>query len=398
MSDVRRPWLTRNVRVLSAVSFLQDTASELLYPLLPIYLTTVLGAPPAVVGAIEGAAEGAAALTKLASGPLGDRYAKRPLIATGYGLAALGKVMVAAFAAWPGVLAGRVVDRLGKGLRGAPRDALLVADVDDSARGRVFGFHRAMDTAGAVLGPLLGLVGYELLDHRIAPLLWIAVVPAVLSVALVFATREKRRAVTAVRSGIFAHVKDLPGGYWRVAGVLIAFGVVNFPDALLLLRLNEIGFSVVEVILAYVGYNAVYAIVSYPAGVLADRLSKPLVFGIGMVFFAVGYGGLGLTDDTLTAWLLIAAYGVFTGCTDGVGKAWISSLVGRDVQSSAQGVFQGASGFAILIAGVWAGLLWGADGELPLLISGGVGAVLAVGLIGWGLRQPKGGAPTPVTE
>ncbi|MCP9271729.1 MFS transporter [Mycolicibacterium arenosum] len=398
MSNVSRPWLTRNVRVLSAVSFLQDTASELLYPLLPIYLTTVLGAPPAVVGAIEGAAEGAAALTKLASGPLGDRYAKRPLIATGYGLAALGKVMVAAFAAWPGVLAGRVVDRLGKGLRGAPRDALLVADVDDSARGRVFGFHRAVDTAGAVVGPLLGLVGYELLDHRIAPLLWIAVVPAVLSVALVFATREKRRAVTAVRAGIFAHVKDLPGGYWRVAGVLIAFGVVNFPDALLLLRLNEIGFSVVEVILAYVGYNAVYAIVSYPAGVLADRLSKPLVFGIGMVFFAVGYGGLGLTDDTLTAWLLVAAYGVFTGCTDGVGKAWISSLVGRDVQSSAQGVFQGASGFAILIAGVWAGLLWGADGELPLLISGGVGAVLAVGLIGWGLRQPKGGAPTPVTE
>lgn len=398
MTDVDGPWLTRNVKVLSAVSFLQDTASELLYPLLPIYLTTVLGAPPAVVGAIEGAAEGAASLTKLASGPLGDRYAKRPLIATGYGLAALGKVMVAAFASWQGVLAGRVVDRLGKGLRGAPRDAMLVSDVDDAARGRVFGFHRAMDTAGAVVGPLLGLVGYELLDHQIAPLLWVAVVPAVLSVVLVFASRERRAAVTAVRVGLFAHVRELPGGYWRVAGILMAFGVVNFPDALLLLRLNEIGFSVVEVILAYVAYNAVYAIVSYPAGVLADRLSKPVVFGIGMVFFAIGYGGLGLTDDKLTAWLLIGVYGVFTGCTDGVGKAWISSLVGRDVQSSAQGVFQGATGFAMLIAGVWAGLLWGADGQLPLLISGAVGAVLAVGLIGWGVVQPKGGAPTPVTE
>jgi MFS family permease len=373
--------------VLSAVSFLQDTASELLYPLLPIYLTTVLGAPPAVVGAIEGAAEGAASLTKLASGPLGDRYAKRPLIATGYGLAALGKVMVAAFAAWQGVLAGRVVDRLGKGLRGAPRDALLVADVDDAARGRVFGFHRAMDTAGAVVGPLLGLAGYELLDRRIAPLLWIAVVPAVLSVALVFASRETRVAVVAVRPKLFARFKDLPGGYWRVFGVVVAFGVINFPDALLLLRLNEIGFSVVEVILAYVTYNAVYAIVSYPAGVLADRLSKPVVFGIGLVFFGIGYGGLGLTDDHLTAWLLIGVYGVFTGCTDGVGKAWISSLVGKDVQSSAQGVFQGASGFAMLIAGVWAGLLWGADGQLPLLISGGIGAVLAVGLIGYGLRK-----------
>ena len=188
-----RSWLTRNVRVLSAVSFLQDTASELLYPLLPIYLTSVLGAPAAVVGAVEGAAEGAASLTKLAAGPLGDRFARRPLIATGYGMAALGKVMVAAALAWPGVLAGRVVDRLGKGIRGAPRDALLVADIDEAARGRVFGFHRAMDTFGAVVGPLLGLAGYELLDHQIAPLLWVAVVPAVLSVALVFLVREQRR-------------------------------------------------------------------------------------------------------------------------------------------------------------------------------------------------------------
>ncbi|WP_319453765.1 MULTISPECIES: MFS transporter [unclassified Mycobacterium] len=398
MGRVRRPWLTRNVRVLSAVSFLQDTASELLYPLLPIYLTAVLGAPPAVVGAIEGAAEGAASLTKLASGPLGDRFARRPLIATGYGLAALGKVMVAAFGAWQGVLAGRVVDRLGKGLRGAPRDALLVADVDDAARGRVFGFHRAMDTAGAVVGPLLGLVGYELLDHQIAPLLWVAVVPAVLSVALVFLVREPRRVVTAVRAGIFSRVRDLPGGYWRVAVLLVAFGVVNFPDALLLLRLNEIGFSVVEVILAYVGYNAVYALSSYPAGLLADRIPRPAVFGIGLVFFAIGYGGLGLTDDKLSSWLLIGVYGLFTGFTDGVGKAWISSLAGKDVQASAQGVFQGASGFAMLIAGVWAGLLWGADGTLPLLISGAVGAVFAVALLGLAWRQAKGGAPIPVTE
>jgi MFS family permease len=398
MGRVQRPWLTRNVRVLSAVSFLQDTASELLYPLLPIYLTAVLGAPPAVVGAIEGAAEGAASLTKLASGPLGDRFARRPLIATGYGLAALGKVMVAAFGAWQGVLAGRVVDRLGKGLRGAPRDALLVADVDDAARGRVFGFHRAMDTAGAVVGPLLGLVGYELLDHRIAPLLWVAVVPAVLSVALVFLVREQRIVVATVRAGLFSRVRDLPGGYWRVTAVLVAFGAVNFPDALLLLRLNQIGFSVVEVILAYVTYNAVYALSSYPAGLLADRISRPAVFGIGLVFFAIGYGGLGLTNDHLTSWLLIGSYGLFAGFTDGVGKAWISSLVGRDVQASAQGVFQGASGFAMLFAGLWAGLLWGADGRVPLLISGAAGAVFAVLVLGVALRQAKGGVPMPVTE
>jgi MFS family permease len=404
-----RTWLTRNVRVLSAVSFLQDAASELLYPLLPIYLTSVLGAPAAVVGAVEGAAEGAASLTKLAAGPLGDRFARRPLIATGYGMAALGKVMVAAAAAWPGVLAGRVVDRLGKGIRGAPRDALLVVDIDAAARGRVFGFHRAMDTLGAVVGPLLGLAGYELFDHQIPPLLWVAVVPAVLSVALVFLVRETRRVLPrAERRAVFARVGELPGRYWRVTTALALFGLVNFPDALLLLRLNEIGFSVVEVILAYVTYNAVYAVVSYPAGLLGDRIPRPAVFGVGLVFFAIGYTGLGLTTDTVTAWLLIGVYGVFTGCTDGVGKAWISSLVGSELQASAQGVFQGVSGFAVLAAGLWAGFLWGADGRLPLLISGIVGAVFAVGLLVVGLRayrtavstasSAKGGAPTPTTE
>ncbi len=380
-------WLTRNVRVLSAVSFLQDTASELLYPLLPIYLTTVLGAPAAVVGAVEGVAEGAASLTKLAAGPLGDRYSRRPLIATGYGMAALGKVIVAAATGWPGVMAGRVVDRLGKGVRGAPRDALLVDGIDAAARGRVFGFHRAMDTFGAVVGPLLGLAGYELLDHQIAPLLWVAVVPAVLSVALVFLSREVRRVAPVQRRAVFARVKDLPRRYWRVTTMLVAFGIVNFPDALLLLRLNEIGFSVVEVILAYVCYNLVYALSSYPAGLLADRIPRPAVFGIGLVFFAVGYIGLGLTTDTATAWLLIAVYGLFTGCTDGVGKAWISSLVGSDLQGSAQGVFQGASGFAILIAGVWAGLLWGADGSLPLLVSGIAGGAFATIMIAISLRR-----------
>lgn len=384
-----RGWLTRNVRVLSAVSFLQDAASELLYPLLPIYLTAVLGAPPSVVGAIEGAAEGAASITKVAVGPLGDRFAKRPLIATGYGMAALGKAIIAVAGAWPGVLAGRVVDRLGKGVRGAPRDALLVEGVDAAARGRVFGFHRAMDTLGAVVGPLLGLAGYELLDHRIPPLLYIAIVPAVLSVLLVALVRENRRVgPRPERQPVLAGLRDLPRRYWRVTAVVVGFGVVNFPDALLLLRLNEIGFGVVGVILAYVGYNLVYAVGSFPAGVLADRLPRPAVFGFGLVFFAVGYIGLGLTTNTVAACALIAMYGLFTAFTDGVGKAWVSSLVGADRQASAQGVFQGASGLAVLAAGLWAGLLWGADGRLPLLISGVVGGLFAIALLmPWVVRR-----------
>lgn len=399
-------WLTRNVRVLSAVSFLQDTASELLYPLLPIYLTAVLGAPPAVVGAVEGAAEGAASITRLAVGPLGDRFARRPLIATGYGMAALGKVIVAAAGAWPGVLAGRVVDRLGKGLRGVPRDALLVEGIDSSSRGKVFGFHRTMDTLGAVVGPLLGLAGYELLDHRIHPLLYVAIVPAVLSVLLVALVREPRSpgrpdgrssARGARRKVEFTKsLRGLPQRFWRVCAVVVGFGLVNFPDALLLLRLNEIGFGVVPVILAYVTYNLVYALGSFPAGLLADRIPRSAVFGIGLVFFAVGYIGLGLTTNHVAAWLLIGVYGLFAACTDGVGKAWVSALAGADRQATAQGVFQGGSGLAILIAGVWAGLLWGTDGHVPLLISGIVGACFAVLLLGrWALlrgtvRPPAG--------
>ena len=378
-----RGWLTRNVRVLSLVSLLQDAASELLYPLLPIYLTSVLGASPSVVGAVEGAAEGAASLTKIASGPLGDRVARRPLIATGYTMAALGKLVVAAAGAWPGVLVGRVVDRLGKGLRDAPRDALLVDGIEPAERGRVFGFHRTMDTVGAVIGPLLGLAGYEAFGHQIGPVLYLAVIPAVLSVLLIAWVRERpHESSHAARPSVLAAVWRLPRRYWGVVSFLIAFSVANFPDALLLLRLKEIGLSVVGVILAYVGYNAVYALASFPAGALADRFSRPVVYGFGLVFFAVGYLGLGIATDPATACGLIVAYGLFTACYDGVGKAWISTLVKQELQSSAQGVFQGLSGFAVLAAGLWAGFLWGADGRLPLLISGVVGAVFAVVLLG----------------
>ncbi|MDT5134255.1 MAG: hypothetical protein QOE41_3566, partial [Mycobacterium sp.] len=183
------------------------------------------------------------------------------------------------------------------------------------------------------------------------------------------------------RPSILAGARGLPARYWRVVGFLVAFSVANFPDALLLLRLNEIGFSVVGVILAYVGYNLVYAVASFPAGLLADRFGRPVVYGFGLVFFAVGYLGLGLTTNATEAWLLIMVYGLFTACYEGVGKAWISTLASGELQSSAQGVFQGLSGFAVLFAGLWAGLLWGTDGRLPLLISGVVGAVFAVVLL-----------------
>ncbi len=377
MSD--RPWLTGNLKITSAVSFLQDAASELLYPIMPILLTTVLGAPAAVVGAVEGIAEGVAALTKYVSGRLADRYRKVPLVGLGYGLAAVGKVLVAAAGVWPVVLLGRCVDRLGKGIRGAPRDALMVDGIPVEARGRAFGFHRAADTAGAVVGPLLALAALQVLDHDLRKVLWVAVVPAVLSVLLVFALREPERpAVQERQPGSAPSVEALPPAFWRVVVLLGGFSLVNFPDALLLLRLHEIGFSVSLVILAYVAYNAVYAALSYPAGVVSDRLGPRLVIGVGLLVFAVAYAGLGLTEDHLAAWLLLAGYGAFTGLTDGVGKAWVSSLLPRHQQGTGQGVFQGVLGGGVLVAGLWAGFAWGGDGHLPLLVSGAVAGVIGI--------------------
>jgi MFS family permease len=378
----RRPWLTRNLKIVSGVSLLQDAASELLYPLLPILLTTVLGAPAAVVGIVEGVAEGVAAGTKVVAGRLADRYPKVPIVAAGYGLAAVGKVLVAAAAVWPVVLVGRSVDRLGKGIRGAPRDALLVDGIAPEARGRAFGFHRAADTAGAVIGPLLALAGYELLDHRLRPLLWVAVVPAVCSVLLVFLLREPKTTKAVRRPRVdLEEAERLPSSYWRVVAVLATFGLVNFPDALLLLRLHDIGFSVAAVILAYVFYNLVYTVLSFPAGVVADRLGPKTVVAVGLLVFAVAYAGLGASESHLAAWLLLAGYGAYTGLTDGVGKAWISSLLPSGLQGTGQGLFQGVTGGAVLVAGLWAGLAWGTDGRLPLLVSGGLAAVVGTALL-----------------
>lgn len=376
------PWLTRNVKVVSGVSLLQDAASEFLYPLMPILLTTVLGAPAAVVGIVEGIAEGVAAATKIVAGRMSDRFSRRPLVAAGYGLAAGGKVLVAAATAWPMVLLGRSVDRFGKGIRGAPRDALLAEDVPTAALGRAFGFHRAADTAGAVIGPLLALAAYELLDRDLRQLLWIAVVPAVLSFLLVFAIRERRSApLRPTASGPGQPRVGLGSRFWRVVAVLGVFSLINFPDALLLLRLHEIGFGVAEVVLAYVGYNAVYAVVSYPAGVVADRWTPQTVVALGLVVFSIAYLGLGLTEDRTTAWLLLGGYGAYTGLTDGVGKAWIAGLLPSKAQGTGQGIFQGILGCGVLLAGLWAGLAWGAAGVVPLVVSGVVAAVMAVLLL-----------------
>ena len=374
--------LPRTVKVLGAVSFAQDAGSEMLYPFLPTFITGVLGAPVVAVGVAEGLADAAAAATKLLAGRLAATDRRRPWIAAGYGLATVGKVIVALAFVWPVVLVGRVVDRLGKGIRGVPRDALIADAVPPQARGRAFGFHRALDTLGAVVGPLAGLGLYRLVGQRIRPVLLIAVIPAAISVALVAMVHE-RPAVQRASSPVTRPATSrgpLPRGFWQVIVPLGVFALVNSTDALLLQRAHELGFSITRIVLVYVAYNVVYASLAYPAGKLADRIAPRLVFATGLVVFAVTYIGLGRATTPGAVWVLLPFYGVYTALTDGVSRAWVANVVDDEQRTWALGVHGATTGLGVLVAGLWSGLAWRGTGELPLTVSGATALVVAVWL------------------
>ena len=363
--------------MLSLVSLFQDTASELLYPILPIFLVGVLGAPVAVVGLVEGLADGAAALTKLASGRWSDRRSRRPVVAFGYGLAAAAKVVVALAVVWPMVLAARVADRIGKGIRGAPRDALIADDVDAEHRGRAYGFHRSLDTAGAVLGPLIGLGLYEMLHHHIRPLLWVAAIPALVSVSLVSLVRERPRVVSTAQNRAVSST-PLPPQFWRLVILLGAFAFVNFSDALLLIRAQHLGLGVGSVIGVYCLYNLTYALASYPAGVVSDKIPRRIVVGCGLLIFAVAYIGLGVISTSAWVWVLFPVYGLYTALTDGVTKAWVVDLAPDAARGRAIGVQGAVAGAGAIVAGLWAGLAWSGTGRVPLIVAGSVAAIISV--------------------
>jgi MFS family permease len=372
--------LPRNVVIFSWVSFFQDAASEMLYPVLPIFLTTVLGAPVAVVGLIEGIAEGTASIMKAVSGRFADARKRRPIVALGYGISSVAKLVIGFATGWPLVLAARFVDRTGKGIRTSPRDALIAADTPPEIRGRAFGFHRAADTAGAVVGPLAALGIYEMLHHHLRPLFFIAFIPAAVSVALIGFVREHPPTETKAQS---LKPTPLPPVYWRVVTMLTLFGLVNFSDALLILRAKQLGLAFVSIILAYSLYNVAYSALSYPAGVLSDRIPKRVVFAAGIAIFAVAYLGLGLARSAGWVWLLLPVYGGYTAFTDGVAKAWVSNLIPEDRLGWGLGLYQGLAGGTAVIAGVWAGLAWHGTGRFPLLVSGAVAAFVAVVLFAW---------------
>jgi MFS family permease len=386
--------LPRNVIVLSWVSFFQDAASEMLYPVMPLFLTGVLGAPVAVVGLIEGLGEAMASVMKIVSGRLADIRKRRPLIALGYGLSSLAKPLIGLAQVWPLVLVARVVDRTGKGIRTSPRDALIADETPAHLRGRAFGFHRASDTAGAVCGPLIGLGVYELLGGHtsdIRPLFYVAFIPAIISVALIVFVREANTHPTEQPPpDSVAFGKEYPRHFWRVLAFLTLFGIVNFSDALLILRAKALGLGFVAIIGAYVLYNLTYAGLAYPAGRLSDRIPRRIIFAAGLAVFATAYLGLGLVTTSGWVWPLLAIYGAFTAMTDGVGKAWVTDLLPPERRGSGLGLYQGVVGAGSLVAGVWAGLAWHGNGRIPLVVSGTVVAVLAVVLFAGGkrLEQP----------
>jgi MFS family permease len=382
------PPLPRAVKVLGAVSLAQDAGSEMLYPFLPTFITGVLGAPVVAVGVAEGLADATAAGMKLLAGRLAASDRRRPWIAAGYGLATLGKLIVALAFVWPVVLLGRVVDRFGKGIRDVPRDALIADAVPERARGRAFGFHRALDTAGAVIGPLVGLGLYRLVGEKIRPVLLIAVIPAVISVALVAMIRERPAIPGAVARAAPAPITRtrLPARFWHVMLPVGAFALVNSTDALLLQRAYELGFDVTRIVLAYVAYNVVYAGLSYPAGKLADHIEPRLVFAAGLVVFAVTYVGLGQATGTTAAWVLLPLYGVYAALTDGVSRTWIANTVDDEHRTWALGVHGATTGLAVLVAGLWSGLAWNGTGQIPLTVSGAT----ALGVAAWLVTRSSG--------
>lgn len=395
-----KSWLNRNVWTLSWVSFLQDAASELLYPIMPVLLTSVLHAPAAVVGMIEGLAEGVAATMKLASSWVNRYLPRKVAVFVGYGLAGVGKVIIAAAGTWPIVLVGRLTDRVGKGMRSAPRDALLLLGTDRAHRGKVVGFHRTADTLGAVLGPILALGLLAAFNNDIRPVLWFAAIPATFATLLVLAVKDNeprtgRRKPTAA-SATDASATDastaqpvqthepLSTRLKVVLGVISGFAFMNFPDALLLLHVSQIGFSLSAVVGAYLLYNISYAALNFPFGWLSDKLRPSGIYALGLVCFAAAYGGMSLTKDHSITLFLIVVYGGFAAANDTVGKSWVSKLAPESRQLWAQSLLQGFSGFGVLAAGLWAGALWtigAGTGSLPLLISGVAALAVAAVLV-----------------
>jgi len=377
-----KAFLTRNIWLLSFVSMFADMASEMLYPVVPVYLKEI-GFSVLLIGVLEGVAEVTVGLSKGYFGKLSDVKGKRvPFIRLGYFLSAASKPMMAVltYPAW--IFLSRVTDRLGKGIRTAARDALLSAETTRENKAKVFGFHRSWDTVGAIMGPLAALTWLHFHPGNYKALFFYAFVPGIIAVAIISFIRESsQRPATARRGGFFSYF-----GYWKEATIdyrrllvgLTVFAVANSSDVFLMLRAKEITGSDTITISGYILYNIVFAAMSYPIGYLADRVGMKKVFIAGLVLFSVVYAGFALNKSVPGVYLLFVIYGIYAASTEGIAKAWISNMAHDQNTGTALGLFNSVQSLATFFASTIAGFIWMSAGSRTMFL---LSAIIAIAVV-----------------
>jgi MFS family permease len=375
--------LPRGVWALGLVSLFMDASSELILSLLPLLLTSVLGASMATVGLIEGTAEAAASVTKVFSGAISDYFGKRkPLAIIGYGLAALTKPIfpLAGSVGW--VFGARFLDRIGKGVRGAPRDALVAEITPPEQRGAAYGLRQSLDSVGAFLGPLLAVLLMALLANDIRAVLWVAVVPAFLAVlVLALGVREPDRAAArgAARSPVTpAHVRRLPLRYWLVVLLAAVSTLARFSEAFLLLRARDVGVALGLVPVVMIVMNVVYSGTAYPVGVAADRMSRKTLAALGLALLVAADLVLASAHSAGAVFLGAGLWGLHLGFTQGLFSQLVAESAGDEVRGTAFGLYNFAVGGALLLASVLAGALWTAFGAPATFLTGAAFAALSM--------------------
>lgn len=360
----------KNVWWLSATSFFTDISSEMIFPILPIFLKSVLGAPFILIGLIEGVAEGLGSILKYFSGYLSDRIRKRKgLTFLGYSLSAISKLFFALAGNAYVVLAFRSLDRIGKGIRTSPRDALIAESVGEGERGKYFGIHRAADTAGAVIGTIIAIIILYFLDNNISEtirlILFLSFIPAVLGAALLFKVKETG-ALTEDRVGQAVQEKPrklfdfgtLSPNFKVFLVIAALFGLANYSYAFYILRADDIGLALFLIPVVYLIYNIFYASSVYPAGKISDRIGRKPLLLVAFILFAFLNIGFAFWVNTVTIWALFALYGLFIGLTDGVLRAFVTDLSARERQGEAFGLYHTVIGFATLGGNVLGGIIW----------------------------------------
>ena len=379
-----RPPLPRNVWILGFVSLLMDLSSEIYHALLPAFITLVLGLPVTVLGAVDGIAEGTANFAKLASGRLSDQSRKRkPWIVAGYGLAALSKPLFPLAASAPALMLARFADRIGKGIRGAPRDAMLADETPPEIRGRAFGLRQSLDTVGALLAPIVAIGLMAAFASDVRTVFWIAIIPAFCSFLLAaLALREPAQHLAPQKpSPFFAGFRDLDKATKRLLAIGFLFGLARFSEAFLILKGIEIGLSEAWSPLTLALFNLVYVALAYPAGSLSDRMSPKSILMVGIAVLVAGNVVLSQADSFGLLAVGVALWGAHMALTQGIFSRMIADSAPEDLRATSFGAFWFVSGIAALLASLAAGWLWDRDGSSATFIASAAVAAAALAML-----------------